>query len=133
MARTVKNLLAMQKTQVQSLDWEDLLEKGASLVAQMILNLPAMRVCETGSTPGSERSPGEGNGNRTPVYLPGEFHGQRRLAGCSPWDCRHNALMYKAVKGLSRGHLFARMLALFMKTRLLESASTSQVLIKCFT
>ena len=23
----------------------------------------------------------------TPVFLPGEFHGQRRLAGCSPWGC----------------------------------------------
>ena len=22
----------------------------------------------------------------TPVFLPGEFHGQRSLAGCSPWD-----------------------------------------------
>ena len=21
----------------------------------------------------------------TPVFLPGKFHGQRRLAGCSPW------------------------------------------------
>ena len=27
-----------------------------------------------------------------PVFLPGESHGQRRLAGCSPWGCRvrHN-------------------------------------------
>ena len=23
-----------------------------------------------------------------PVLLPGEFHGQRRLAGCSPWGCK---------------------------------------------
>ena len=22
---------------------------------------------------------------RTPVFLPGELHGQRSLAGCSPW------------------------------------------------
>ena len=28
----------------------------------------------------------------TPVFLPGEFHGQRSLVGCSPWNCRvgHN-------------------------------------------
>ena len=29
----------------------------------------------------------------TPVFLPGESHGQRSLAGCSPWGCkrvRHN-------------------------------------------
>ena len=24
----------------------------------------------------------------TPVFLPGEFHGERRLVGCSPWDHR---------------------------------------------
>ena len=36
------------------------------------------------SIPGSGRSPGEGNG--TPlVFLPEEFHGQRSLAGYSPW------------------------------------------------
>ena len=24
----------------------------------------------------------------TPVFLPGESHGQRSLAGCSPWNCK---------------------------------------------
>jgi len=24
----------------------------------------------------------------TPVFLPGEFHGQRNLAGYSPWSCK---------------------------------------------
>ena len=24
----------------------------------------------------------------TPVFLPGKSHGQRRLASCSPWDCK---------------------------------------------
>ena len=48
----VKNLPAMQETQVQSLDREDPLEKGM---------VP------------------------TPVFLPGESHGQRSLAGYSPW------------------------------------------------
>ena len=32
--------------------------------------------------PGLERFPGKENGK---VYLPGEFHGQRSLAGYSPW------------------------------------------------
>ena len=41
-----------------------------------------------GSTPGPERSPGEGNGYPTPVVLPGRFHGQRRLVGYSPWGCK---------------------------------------------
>ena len=48
----VKNLPAMQETQVQSLDREDPLEKGM---------VP------------------------TPVFLPGESHGQRSLVGYSPW------------------------------------------------
>ena len=41
---------------------------------------------DLGSIPGSKRSPGEGNGNPPPVFLSGEFHGQRSLAGYSPWD-----------------------------------------------
>ena len=26
----------------------------------------------------------------TPVFLPGEFHGQKTLVGYSPWDCRES-------------------------------------------
>ena len=52
-AQTVKNLPAMQETQVQSLGQEDPLEKGMAT---------------------------------TPEFLPGEFHGQRSLAGYSPWS-----------------------------------------------
>ena len=37
---------------------------------------------DMGSVPGSGRSPGEGQ--PTPVFLPGESHGQRSLAGYSP-------------------------------------------------
>ena len=49
---------------------------------------------DTGSIPGSGRSPREGNGYAlqysffffffTPVFLPGEFHGQRSLADYNP-------------------------------------------------
>ena len=50
------------------------------------------------SIPGFGRSPGEGNGyplqyfclENTPVFIPGEFHGQRSLAGYSPWDCKES-------------------------------------------
>ena len=39
--------------------------------------------------PGSGKYPGEGNGwLPTPVFLPGEFHGQRSLVRYSPWDCK---------------------------------------------
>ena len=39
---------------------------------------------DAGSIPGSGGSPGGEHGNPTPVFLPGESHGQRNLAGC-PW------------------------------------------------
>ena len=39
---------------------------------------------DMGLIPGSGRSPGGGNDNPTPVFLPGESHGQRSLAGYSP-------------------------------------------------
>ena len=40
------------------------------------------------SIPGSGRSSGEGQRQSTPVFLPGEFHGQRSLVGYSPWGCK---------------------------------------------
>ena len=41
---------------------------------------------DAGLIPGLERPPGGRNGNPlTPVFLPGESHGQRSLAYCSPW------------------------------------------------
>ena len=40
-----------------------------------------------GSMPGLGRSPRVGNGwQPTPVFLPGKFHRQKSLEGCSPWD-----------------------------------------------
>ena len=36
---------------------------------------------DTGLIPQSGKSPGEGNGQPTPVFWPGESHGQRSLAG----------------------------------------------------
>ena len=53
----------------------------------MVKNPPANERVE-GLIPGSERSPGEGNGNPFPVSLPGKPQGQRSLAGYSPWGCR---------------------------------------------
>ena len=43
----------------------------------------ACNVGDLGSIPGSGRSPGEG-WQPTPVFLPGEPHGQRSLVGYSP-------------------------------------------------
>ena len=46
----------------------------------------ACNVGDLGSIPGLRGSPGGGHDNPTPVLLPGEFHGQRSLAGYSLWD-----------------------------------------------
>ena len=59
--QTVKNLPAMQETWSQSLGQEDPLEKGM----------------ETALFPHT----------LTPVFLSGDFHGQKRLVGCS--SCGH--------------------------------------------
>ena len=40
---------------------------------------------DLGSIPGWGRSPGEGNRLPTPVFWPGQSHGQRSLAGYSLW------------------------------------------------
>ena len=57
----------------------------ASLVAHMVKNLPALQETWVRSL-GQEDSPEKGmNGKYTPVFLPEESHGQRSLAGCSPW------------------------------------------------
>ena len=50
---------------------------------------------DMGLIPGSGRSPGEGNGIVTPVFLPVKAHGQRSLAGYSLWGhkrVRHDSV-----------------------------------------
>ena len=54
---------------------------GASLVAQMVKNLPAMQETRVRSLDWED--PLE-KGMATPVFLPGESHGQRSLADYSP-------------------------------------------------
>ena len=54
----------------------------ASLVAQMVKNLLAMQ--RPGFSPWVGKIPWRGEWLPTPVFLPGEFHGQRSLMGYSP-------------------------------------------------
>ena len=58
----------------------------ASQAALVVKNRPASAedARDMGSIPESGRSPGRGHGNPTLVFLPGESHGQRSLAGYSP-------------------------------------------------
>ena len=61
----------------------------------MVKNLPC-NVGDTGDVgliPGSGRSPGGGHWQPTPVFLPGESHGQRSLAGYSPWGHKESDMI----------------------------------------
>ena len=40
----------------------------------------------------------------TPVILPGEFHGQRSLAGYSPWGCKESGI----IEQLSHTHIISK-------------------------
>ena len=53
------------------------------LVAQMVKNLSAMQ--GTMVQPLGQEDPWRKNWQLTPVFLPGESHGRRSLAGYSPW------------------------------------------------
>ena len=55
----------------------------ASLVSQMVKNLPAMQETQFWSQCQVEKIPWRREWQPTPVVLPGEFHGQRSLAGYS--------------------------------------------------
>ena len=45
---------------------------------------------DLGSIPGLGKIPWRREWQSTPVFLPGESHGQRSLVGYSPWDCKQS-------------------------------------------
>jgi len=56
----------------------------ASLVVQTVKNLPAMWETWVGKIPWRRAW------QPTPVFLPGESHGQRSLVGYSPWSLKES-------------------------------------------
>ena len=52
----------------------------------MVQNLPAIQETQVLSL--GQEDLLEKEWQPTPVFLPGEFHGQRSLAGYSPWGCK---------------------------------------------
>ena len=64
----------------------DLKLSTTTLVAQMVKILPAMQ--ETWFDPWVGKIPWGREWLPTPISLPGECHGQRSLAGYSPWGCK---------------------------------------------
>ena len=53
----------------------------------MVKNLPAMQETWVRSLGQEDRLEKE-MATPIPIFTPGEFHGQRRLVGYSPWDCK---------------------------------------------
>ena len=75
----------------------------ASLVAQLVRNLPAMQ--ENLVQFLGWEDPLEKEWPPTPIFWPGEFHGQRSLAGYNPWghkelDTNEWLPLIRASKGL---------------------------------
>ena len=60
----------------------------------MVKNSPASagEIRDVGSIPGLRRSPGEEHGNTLQYSCLENPHGQRSLAGCSPWDHRESVM-----------------------------------------
>ena len=58
----------------------------------MVKNMPANAedTRDAGLIPGSGRSPGGGNRQPTPVFLPRKSHGQRSLVGYSSWGSKES-------------------------------------------
>ena len=81
----------------------------ASLVAQTVKSLPAMR--ETRFDPWVGKIPWRREWQPTPVLLPGKSHGWRSLAGYSPWGHRESEMTERLSLSLmhlegSRGHCY---------------------------
>ena len=55
-----------------------------------VLKNPLANAADTDLIPGSEGSPRVGNGQPTPVFLPGKSHGQRSLVGYTPWGSKES-------------------------------------------
>ena len=61
----------------------------ASLVAQQVKNLPAMQETQDmGVQSLGQGNPLEKGKATTPLFLPGELHGQRNLVSYSPWGLK---------------------------------------------
>ena len=68
-------------------------------MAQVVKNLLAMQE-RPEFDPWMGKIPWRREWPPTPVFLPGEFHGQRSLVGYSPWGCREsNMTEQQAVEG----------------------------------
>ena len=84
---------------------------GASLVAQME---SAWNAGDLGSIPELGKMPWRREWLPTPVFWPGKFHGQKRLAGYSLWGCKESDMTERL--SLLRGFVLVGGKGLFRAT-----------------
>ena len=72
-------------------------------MAHMVKSLPGLQ--ETRFSPWVGKIPWQSKWQPTPVFLPGEFRGQRNLVGYSPWGHKELDMtdIYKKKKGRAAG------------------------------
>ena len=70
-------------------------DSGVSLVAQMVKNLPTMQ--ETWFQSLGQEDPVEKEMATTPVFLPGQSHGQRNLVGYSSCGCKESDMTVQVI------------------------------------
>ena len=81
----------MQETLVQFLGWEDPTPVFLGFLGGSHGKESACNAGDLGSIPELERSPGGGHGNPFQYSHLENHHGQKSLAGYSPWGCRESA------------------------------------------
>ena len=69
------------------------------MVAQTVKNLPAIQETQFRSL--GQEDPLEKGWQLTPVFLPGEFQGQRSLAGYDPWGRKESDVTERLTLSLS--------------------------------
>ena len=68
--------------------WSTVKTYNLFLVKQQQKNQPIMQ--ETGFDPWVRKTPWRREWLPIPIFLPGEFYGQRSLAGCSSWSAKES-------------------------------------------
>ena len=99
-------LTLLVSSQILTISW-------ASLVAQLVKNLPAMQ--ETWVQFPVGKIPWRRKWQRTPVLLHGEFHGQRNQTGCSPWDCKESDMTVRLSLSLEFNLILQNFISKFYK------------------
>ena len=81
---------------------------------------------DVSSIPGPwvKKIPWRRKGQPTPVFLPGELHGQRSLAGCSLWGCKDSDTTERLSTHM---HMYTLTSICFFPGRMLENQTPGAV------